>query len=160
VNVFSPAGGGSSVTTRVPLVPASRDFVDNSYPSAQSSLCGTPEYFSRPTAAMITFGPAPDAPYTIEVIGIQRPQPLSSANSSTILTQYVPDLWFAATAVSAFGYMRDFGGQADNPQGAQSWENQYQMLMKTAAVEQFRARYQSQGWTTEQPNPIATPSRV
>ena len=33
-------------------------------------------------------------------------------------------------------------------------------LMQSASVEQFRAKYQSEGWTSDSPSPIATPKRV
>lgn len=159
VNVFTPAAVASSNATRVPLVPVSRDFLDNSYPTALSSQCATPEYFSMRSNSIIAFGPAPDAAYTIEVIGTQRPTVLSASNSSTILTQYVPDLFVAASMVFAADYMKK-GADPSIAQHQQSWEAQYQTLMKSAATEQFRAKFQAEGWTAEQPNPIATPSRV
>ena len=153
-NIITPAGTPSSIGTRVPLVPVSPDFINYAYPTALSSQCGLPEYYAMRSNSVALLGPAPDGNYFAETIGVMHPQPLSAANSSTILTFYLPELFFAATAVFAFGYMRDFGGQADNPQSAQSWENQYQMLMKSAAVEQFRAKHESQGWTSQQPNPV------
>lgn len=160
VNVITPAATLSSAGTRIPLVPATRDFIDNSYPSQISSYTGVPEYYAMRSNSVITLGPTPDAAYYVETVGTQRPTVLSSANSSTILTQYIPDVFMAASMVFAAGYMRDFGAQSDNPQMSQSWESQYQLLMKSAAVEQFRAKFQSEGWTSKQPNPIATPRRM
>ena len=58
------------------------------------------------------------------------------------------------------GYMRDFGSQADNQQMSVSWEQQYQTLFKSASVEQARAKFESEAWTSQQPSPIATPPRV
>ena len=66
----------------------------------------------------------------------------------------------AASMIFGSAYMRDFGAQSDNPQMAQSWEQQYQQLVKSAVVEQFRAKFQSEGWTSKQPNPIVTPKRA
>ena len=109
---------------------------------------------------MIILGPAPDQTYFLEVIGIQRPLALSSGNSSTVLTQYVPDLFFAASMIQLAGFMRDYGGQSDNPQNAMSWEMQYKTLFQSAEVEQARAKFQSEGWTSEQPSKIATPPRA
>lgn len=160
LSVITPAATASSLGTRIPLVRTSRDFIDWSFPSQQSSMCATPEYYAMQSNSQVSLGPAPDGAYFTEVIGTQRPLALSSANSSTILTQYVPDLFFAAGMIFASGYMRDFGAQTDNPQMSQSWENQYQLLMKSAAVEQFRAKAESEGWTAKQPNPVATPKRV
>lgn len=159
INIITPSTALSSNGTRVQLTPVSREFLDITYPSGQSAT-GTPEFYAMASNTQVIFGPAPDAAYTAEVIGVQRPASLSSANSSTILTQYVPDLMIAASMVFGSGYMRDFGGQSDNPQQAQSWENQYQTLFKSAAVEQARAKFESNGWTSNAPSPLATPPRV
>lgn len=159
INVMTPVTAGTSNGSRRPLKPVSRDFIDAVYPSAAVAT-GVPEYFAMTSNTVVTLGPSPDAAYTAEVIGIQRPTPLSSANSSTILTQYIPDVFIAASMVFGFGYMRDFGGQSDNPQATQSWEQQYGKLMQSASVEQARAKFEGEGWTSQSPSPIATPKRV
>lgn len=153
-NIITPSGTLSSAGTRVPLVPASPEFLDAAFPTAASSLSGTPEYYAMRSNTLLLLGPTPDGPYYAETIGIQRPATLSSANSSTILTQYIPDVFMAASMVFATGFQRDFGSQSDNPQASQSWENQFNLLMKSAAVEQFRAKHESQGWTSQQPNQL------
>lgn len=158
INIITPVGTPSSAGTRQPLQSVSPEYLDLVYPSG--SVTGVPKFYGRRSDNLVIFGPAPDRAYYAEVIGVQRPTPLSSGNSSTPLTQYVPDLFMAAALIHAYGYMKDFGGQADNPQGAQSWEMQYQILFKSAAVEQARAKFHSEGWTSEQPSPIASPPRV
>lgn len=159
INIMSSVGTGSSNGTRNQVMPVSREYVDLIYPSGQT-VTGVPQVFARASNTAVIFGPAPDGAYTAEVIGTQRPTPLSSTNSSTILTQYVPDLFIAASMVFGSGYMRDFGSQADNPSMAQSWESQYTTLMRSAAVEQARSKFESEGWTSQQPSPVATPPRV
>ena len=158
INIITPAGTPAATGTRVQLTPVSREFLDITYPSGQVAT-GVPEFYAMASNTQVIFGPAPDAPYVAEVIGVQRPAALSSANSSTILTQYVPDLFEAASLIYAFGYMRDFGGQSDNPQAAQSWEAQYGKLIASAMVEQARAKFESNGWTSNAPTPLATPPR-
>lgn len=153
LNIITPAGTLSSQGTRVPLTPASPEFINNAFPT--STATDVPEYYAMRSNSRVLLGPVPDGPYYAETIGIQRPAPLSAANSSTILTQYIPDVFMAASLVFAFGYMRDFGGQTDNPQASQSWESQYQLLIKSATVEQFRAKHEAQGWTSQQPSPMA-----
>ena len=88
VNILTPAATPSSAASRVPLVPTSRDFIDNSFPTQLSSYCGLPEYYCVRSNSILSFGPAPDQAYYVEVTGTQRPAPLSVSNSSTILTQY------------------------------------------------------------------------
>jgi len=159
INIITPAGTAASAGTRVPLIAVDRSWIDLVYPSGQSAT-GTPSYYAMASNTQVILGPSPDAPYFAEVIGIQRPASLSASNSSTILTQYVPDLFIAASMVFGTGYQRDFGAQADNPAQGQSWENQYQILFKSAAVEQARAKFESEGWTSASPSPVATPPRV
>tara|TARA_R110000868_G_scaffold13553_7_gene63047 strand:- start:1823 stop:2500 length:678 start_codon:yes stop_codon:yes gene_type:complete len=158
-NIITPVGTRSSAGTRTPVVPASRPFIDTVYPSGQT-VTGVPEFYAMASNTQLILGPSPDAAYYVEVIGIQRPAALSSANSSTIITQYVPDLFMAASMVFATAYQRDFGAQSDDPRASVSWEAQYKTLFASAAVEQARAKFEAEGWTSQQPSPIATPPRV
>ena len=159
INIITPSTATSSNGTRNQLMPTSREFLDIAYPSGQTAT-GVPEFWAMASNTEAIFGPSPDEAYTVEVIGVQRPSPLSSANSSTILTQYVPDLFVAASMVFGMGFQKDFSAQGDNPQGGVSWEAQYKTLFQSASVEQARAKFQSEGWTSDQPSPIATPKRV
>ena len=159
INIITPSSMTAATGSRVQLTPVSRDFIDIAYPSGQA-VTGTPEFWAMASDTQIIFGPSPDLPYPVEVIGVQRPAPLSAANSSTFLTQYIPDVMFAACMIYASGFMRDFGAQADNQQMSVGWEAQYKQLFQSAQVEQLRAKYQSQAWTSESPSPIATPQRV
>ncbi len=159
VNVMSSAGTGSSNGTRNQVMPTTRDFIDMIYPSGQTAT-GIPAFFCRANSSTLIFGPAPDAAYTVEVVGTHRPTPLSSGNSSTFLTSQLPDLFMAASMVFASGYMRDFGSQSDNPQQAQSWEATYKTLFESASVEELRKTYQGDAWTSQSPSPIAMPPRV
>lgn len=143
--------------TRNQLVPATKDFIDAVYPNA--SFTGTPKFFATITSTYYIIGPAPNANYTAEVIGTIRPNALSSANSSTPITQYCPDLFMAASMVFAFGYQRDFGGESDDPKSGASWEQQYQSLIASAVQEQFRAKFQGSAWTPMAPSP-GPPPRV
>lgn len=158
-NIFTPAGATSSYGTRVPLTPTNKAVIDAVYPSATSSNCGAPTYYARVSNVQLIFGPTPDQAYGTEVIATVRPAPLSASNSSTWLTQNLPELMVAAGMVFAAGYMRDFGAQSDNPQMAQSWETQYGKLLASASVDSDRMRWESAGWTSQKPAPLATPPR-
>ena len=159
INVLTPAGATSSNADRVPLQVASKQFIDMVYPSNTTAI-GVPTFFAPATATYCTLGPIPDQSYNVEVIGTQRPTPLSSNNSSTFLTNTLPDLFIAASMIYMSGYMRNFGSQADDPQMAQSWSGQYDKLFASANVEELRKKYQSQGWQAQTPNAIATPPRT
>jgi hypothetical protein len=160
INLFSSAGTTSSNGTRVPLTPASLAVVDMIYPTALSSQCGQPEFFARINNTSLELGPTPDQPYGIEMEFTIRPSPLSATNSSTWLTQNVPELMIAASMVFMSGYMRDFGSQSDNPQMAQSWEAQYKALVASQGVDVQRMKFFSAAWTSQQPSPLATPPRA
>jgi len=158
INILTPVGSDASSGTRVSLMPVSRDTLDILYPSSHVGT-GIPQYFAMadPTTALL--GPAPDAAYAVEVIGTVRPAALSSTNQTTPITSYLPDLFMAASMVFMSGYMRNFGSQADDPKMAQSWESQYQTLKASADLEQARQRFESWGWTSEQPSPEANKPR-
>lgn len=160
LNLFSSAGTTSSNGTRIPVVPASIAVIDTVYPSATSSNTGLPEFFARVTDTEIMFGPTPNGPYGTEVIATIRPNPLSAANSSTWLTQNVPEIMIAASMIIAAGYMRDFGAQSDNPQMAQSWETQYKALLAAQGVDTLRMKFKADAWTAQQPSPLAQPPRA
>lgn len=160
LNLLTPAGATSSYGTRVSLIPTSRAVIDAVYPTAVSSYCGQPQYFARLSDTEILLGPAPDDVYRIEMQATIRPDPLSASNSSTWLTQNVPELCIAAGMVFAAGYMRDFGSQSDNPQIAQSWNSQYDALLKTATQDSQRQKFEGSAWTAQAPSPLATPPRV
>jgi len=154
--------GSSNVwqAVRHPVTIVSPDFVDTVYPSAMTQTTGLPQFAARISDTTMLLGPTPDHSYAVETYGTQRPTPLSSTNQSTWLTQNVPELFMAASMVFASGFMRDFGAQADNPQMAQSWENQYQTLFKSANTDEMRKKYQSVAWSNAQPSPLASPPRV
>lgn len=159
VNVITPYTATTTTGTRVPLVNTSRDFIDIVYPSGVSAT-NTPEFFAMVNSSAIIVGPSPDSAYPMEVIGTQRPLALSISNSSTFLTQTLPDVLIAASMIFISGYTRDFSAQGDNPSQGASWEKQYTSLIQSATVEELRKKYQSQGWTSAQPSPIASPTRV
>jgi len=156
-NLLTPAGATSSYATRVPLIPTSKAVVDAIYPSATSSNCGQPQYYARVSNLQLMFGPTPDQAYGIESIVTTRPAPLSASNSSTWLTQNVPELMIAGSMIFLAGYMRNYGSQSDDPKLAQSWESQYQNLIKSMDVDALRMSFESAGWTSKQPSPLASP---
>lgn len=170
INVITPYGTTNpDLGTRVSLVPVTKEFLDIVYPSASTS--GVPSYFApllqnstdtTPTTQTLnTFlvGPFPNNPYTVEIVGTYRPPTLSSANITTFITENLPDLFIMASMVYISAYQRNFGRINDDPNMAQTYESQYQSLMKAATVEEFRKKFQSAGWTSVSPSPVATPTR-
>lgn len=158
-NVISPAGTTNpDLGTRNPLLPSTKEMLDFLYPNATGS--GIPQYFAPINQNMFVVGPWPDANYTVEVVGTQRPAPLSASNTTTLLSTYFPDLFLNAALAMGCGYLKDFGAATDDPQSGMSWEKKYKTQMTSAVVEEMRKRFGSEGWSSKQPDPIATPPRT
>ena len=159
MNVFTPVG---LTTYRNQLIPVSREWVDAVYPDEGAAVCcgpSVPRYYAMITDQTIIVGPPPDQNYTMEVVGIIRPTPLSATNTSTYLTAYLPDLFLAESLIFGYGYLKDFGAATDDPRGSTTWSAHYQDLWQSANVEENRKKYASQAWTPKQPAPLATPPR-
>lgn len=158
INVVTPSTQTNPDNgTRNPLLPVSRDVLDLIWPSGSGA--SLPTQFAMITDQQIIVGPSPDATYTVEVVGTIRPTPLSASNTSTYLTMYLPDLFFAAAMISGTGYQKNFGAQSDNPEQAVSWEGQYEKLVQSANLEEQRKRFAAGGWGSLSPNPIASANR-
>lgn len=159
LSAFTPATYTSSVATRQPLSYVSRDWLDATYGGNQTTN-GLPQFFTMADNATVIVAPVPAAAYVAEVVGTVQPTPLSSSNTTTIITTMLPDLMIAGSMIFMSGYMRDFGAQGSDPNMAQSWESQFKTLMASANVYELRKRYMSQAWTSYQPTPLATPPRA
>lgn len=155
----APIVGGAR---QPPLLPMSKDMLEQLYPSdAAPTVPSVPTYFAPVDQNTILVAPPPDSNTNkLECFGTIRPAPLSSTNAATVLTTYSPSAFLACTMVFWAGYQRDFGQQSDDPKMALSWESTYQTLTKPALIEEFRKKFQSQGWSPRLPSPIATPSQT
>ena len=158
INVFTPVG---TTVNRNQLVPVTREFMDAIWPNeAATTTPSVPQYYAMITDQQIIVGPPPDAGYTMEVIGTIIPPSLSSTNTTSWISLYLPDVMVAAAMIFFSGYQLNFSAMSDDPQQAQSWEGHYGKLLAGANTEEVRKRYASQAWSAKQPNAIATPARV
>lgn len=159
INVISPAGTTDpDAGTRNPLLPASKEMLDVMYPSATPGAL--PQYFGMVTQSSIIVGPWPDGNYQVEVVGTQRPAPLSNSNQTTLLSVYLPDLFLDAALVMGAAYLKDFGAATDDPKSGMTWETKYQLAFKSAATEEARKKFTTEGWSSKEPAPTATPPRT
>lgn len=147
----------TDTNTRNPLLPVTKEFLDAVWGSPTTA--GQPKYFALLNDTTLMFGPWPAAIYPLEIIGTIRPDSLSADNPTTFISLYLPDLFIMASMVFISAYQRDFGRQSDDPQMAQSYEAQYNALLKGATVEEFRKKFESVGWTSMSPSPVAAPTR-
>jgi len=158
INVITPAGvTDPNLGTRNPLTPVTKEFLDAVYNVA--SLTGLPKYFCPFDDYRFLVGPYPDQNYSCELIGTYRPDSLSATNTTTFISLYLPDLFIMASMVYLSAYQRNFGRQSDDPQMAQSYEGQYQTLLKSAMTEENRKKFEAAAWSSQSTSVTATPNR-
>jgi hypothetical protein len=160
VNAISPAGTTNpDLGTRNPLLPATKEMLDYLYPSITGA--GIPKYLGRVTQDSAVLGPWPDAAYTLEITGTQRPATLSVSNNTTFISTYLPDLFISACMIYLSAYAQNFSAMGDNPAQAVNWDSHYKEELKSAVVEEARKRFTSEGWSPAQPTQgLATPART
>ena len=114
----------------------------------------------------IVLGPWPDSTYAVTITGTIRTPTLytfadqaHAASGTTFISTYLPDLLLMASMIYISAYQRNFGRESDDPAMAQSYENQYQALIKGATAEEFRKKFQASAWSSMSPSPVASPSR-
>jgi hypothetical protein len=149
-NIITPASTAPDNGTRNQAVRVSLQMLDYLFPTAAATTASTPSvpaYWARLDATNVRFAPAPDAAYQAEFIGTIRPAMLTSTNNSTILTQFFPDLFLAASMIFGAAYQRDFGAQAEDPKLAMSWEQTYSDLMSGSQLEEQRRKAIGPGYT-------------
>jgi len=149
-----------------PVLPVAKSFIQNVYSTGTGA--SLPQYFATyggdlattgNTSQYFVFGPWPDSNYSITVTGTARPASLSATNTTTFISTYLPDLMIMASMIYISAYQRNFGRQSDDPAMAQSYEGQYNALLKSALVEEVRKKYEAAAWTSYSPSPVATPTR-
>lgn len=158
VNVITPSSTSNPNSgTRNPCLPVTKEFLDQVY--GASTYTGMPLYFAPFNDNIFYFGPYPDDTYYIEIVGTVRPTSLAATNTTTFISTYLPDLMIMASMIYVTGYQRDFGKVSDQPDMGMSYEQQYQLLMKSASVEEARKKFWSSGWTSMSPAVAASPTR-
>jgi len=158
INIITPVGTSNPNSgTRNSCLPTTKEFLDIVY--GASSYVGMPVCFAPFNDNLFYFGPFPDANYSVEIVGTYRPDSLSSTNKTTFISLYLPDVFIMASMIYVSGYQRNFGRANDDPQMAVTYESQYNSLLKGAAVEEARKKFESSGWTSMSPAPVAAPTR-
>ena len=158
INLITPSGQTDpDAATRTPLMPTTKEFLDAVYGSATNTA--QPKYFVPFNETLFFVGPTPNADYYVEVVGTIRPAPLSATVPTTFISQYLPDLLVMASMIYISAYQRNFGKESDDPQMAMSYETQYQLLLKSAVVEEARKKFDAAGWSSQSPATVASPTR-
>lgn len=179
-NNILPLSANDFVTVRtieaagVPLLPVSKEFIQNCYGSASAS--GPPIYFAMYGGDLATggnvsnnvlLGPPPDQPYATTVTGTIRMPSLyltaispTAATATSWISTNLPDALIMCAMVSISAYQRNFSGMsANDPQMPVSYETQYQELMSAAKIEELRKRFTASAWSSTPTSVAATPTR-
>ena len=148
------------------LLPVGKEFIQNVY--GTGSTQGLPQYFAvyggdtattGLTSQNMIVGPIPDSTYSVRLTGTVRSAPLSATNTQTYISVYLPDMFIMASMIYISAYQRNFGRLNDDPAMAQTYESQYQGLLKSAMVEENRKKFESAAWTSYSPAPFAAQTR-
>lgn len=158
VNVITPAATAPNLGLRNPVQPVSLNYLNFTWPQEQGAgATGVPNIGSMLDNKTLIVAPTPDAAYTVEFVGIFRPPPMSSTNTTTYLGTNYPDLFLAACMVFALQFQRDV--RTDQPELIVNWENMYAARKSSAFPEIQRQKWQSTGWSAFQETPLASPPR-
>lgn len=136
--------------TRVPLERVSLEFMNATWPTAATT--GVPRQYALLDNTSVRLAPTPALAYTAEFIGIFRPTPLSPTNTTTFITNNLPDLFLQASLIFGFQYQQ-------SPELMQAAEATYQTLKAGVGLETLRQKAQSVQWTPFSPSPIANAPR-
>lgn len=155
VNVITPVGQANPEKgVRNQCTPVSKEWLDAVWGNQRNMA--VPTNFAMLNDSTILFGPWPDQGYNVEIVGKYRPAPLYQGNvptNTTYLSTQLPDLFLAAAMVSATGYQKNYGAQADNPRDANSWLAEANKLLATAKMEDQRRKFHGYQSVTSQSTP-------
>jgi hypothetical protein len=162
INILTPVGqtnpNGATVT-RNSCLPVTKEFLDIVCGSNATANRGMPRFFAPFNDNVFLLGPVPDQAYGVEIVGTFRPDSLSASNTETFISLYLPDVFIMASMIYVSAYQRNFGRANDDPQMAVTYESQYNALLKGAAVEEARKKFEASAWSSQSPSPAATPTR-
>ena len=160
INLITPSGTSDpNAGTRVPLLPTTKEFLDQVYGSGISANRGEPKYFAPFGDFTFLVGPYPALNYTCEIVATYRPDSLSATNTTTFISLYLPDLFIMASMIYISAYQRNFGRANDDPQMAITYESQYQALKASAMAEENRKKFEAAAWSSQGASTSATPTR-
>ena len=138
-------------TVKQRVVQRDASFMVDYAPDSSVAARGVPKYWCEINFQQLAVAPAPDAAYPVLFYYTAQQVALSASNSTTYLTQWLPDLFFAAAMVCATGYMKNFGAQADDPKMALSWRGMYEAALSSAKNNE--GRRDAEGVFASSPSP-------
>ena len=153
----SPDGPGQSGIWGQPLLPVSKECIDWLWPSQLApSSPSIPTMWAPVDQATVAIGPPPDQNYLMSCFGTMRFGSLGpQTKGSTFISSQLPDLFVAAEMIFISAQQRNWSAQSDDPAMSKSWDAEYQKLLQSSGIEEFRKKLQGPGFTSRLPSPIA-----
>jgi hypothetical protein len=164
---------GAQVVNATPLLPVSKEFIQNCYGGLSSS--GTPQYYAMygdnfGTGAFtnnnILLGPPPNFAYPVRMTGLTKvPSLLSYATVGaadtqfTYISAYYPDMLIMASMIYISAFQRNFGVMSDTPDSGMTYEKQYQALRLGGIADENERNLEGSSWTAYATPTSATPTR-
>lgn len=161
------------VVNSFPLVPVSKEFIQNCYSGVFST--GRPKYFAMygdtfgdgaNTNVNVLLGPPPNYAYPVRVTGVIRMPSLfkfatagPADTSYTYISQWLPDLLLQASMIFISAYQRNFSANSDDPAMPVNYEKQYRTLLAGAIAEENRKKGLGSGYSAYSMPATATPTR-
>ena len=130
VQIFSGTGslGGLTDNERISLQKKDASFINEFLPNRTTQ--GIPKYYANWDNDTIILAPAPNAAYTIELAYNAQPTGLSSSNTTTWISNNIPEGLLYACLVEAFKFLK-------NPQMVQMYEQYYKEHLTPFVGEQM-----------------------
>jgi hypothetical protein len=95
---------------------------------------GVPKYYANWKETTLIMAPTPDAQYQVQLSYIYTPDHLSATNTTTYLSDNVPDLLFYATMMQAYEFLK---GPMDM---YKVYSDKYNVAIQSFALEQMGRR--------------------
>jgi hypothetical protein len=164
---------GAVVVNSWPLIPVSKEFIQNCYSGVFST--GMPKYYAMygdtfgdgaNTNVNVLLGPAPNFAYPVRVTGVIRMPSLfkfaisgPADTSYTYISQWLPDLFLMASMIFISAYQRNFSANSDSKDMPVNYEQQYRTLLAGAIAEENRKKGLGSGYSAYSTPATATPTR-
>jgi len=97
-----------------------------------SATTGQPKYYAIQSDTSLLFGPTPNNTYAFEVLAQENPTGLSSGNTTTWLSNNVPDVLLYACMIEACTFLQF-------TEGVTSWSAKYQESLSSLQSEMVRS---------------------
>jgi hypothetical protein len=164
---------GAQVVNSTPLIPVSKEFIQNCYAGTFSA--NTPRYFAMygdtfgdgaNTQINVLLGPTPNFAYPVRATGVIRLPSLAqfatagpADTSYTYISEFLPDMLVMASMIYISAFQRNFSAVSDDQAMPMSYEKQYQALRLGAISEENRKKFMGSGWSSYSTPTSATPTR-